>query len=135
MEAPSSWCSSRTSTGHPQYLSEDEKKEHLRFLWKVASSYGFDIPLMGNDTQFAQDMKDPILSQIYGTADAYFGGFVQGPRANPHYPAPAQPEDAGRAPPVLHGGSRGHCAHDAWPGHRRSRPVHVSRGSQFDLCG
>jgi hypothetical protein len=60
--------------GHPQYLSDDEKKEHLRFLWKVASSYGFDIPLMGNDTQFAQDMKDPILSQIYGTADAYFGG-------------------------------------------------------------
>ena len=60
--------------GHPQYLSEDEKKEHLRFLWKVASSYGFDVPLMGNDTQFAQDMKDPILSQIYGTADAYFGG-------------------------------------------------------------
>jgi hypothetical protein len=60
--------------GHPQYLSEEEKKEHLRFLWKVASSYGFDIPLMGNDTQFAQDMKDPILSQIYGTADAYFGG-------------------------------------------------------------
>jgi hypothetical protein len=60
--------------GHPQYLGEEEKKEHLRFLWKVASSYGFDVPLMGNDTQFAQDMKDPILSQIYGTADAYFGG-------------------------------------------------------------
>ena len=64
--------------GHPQYLSDDEKKEHLRFLWKVASSYGFDIPLMGNDTQFAQDLKDPILSQIYGTADAYFGGSYKG---------------------------------------------------------
>jgi hypothetical protein len=64
--------------GHPQYLSDDEKKEHLRFLFKVASSYGFDIPMMGNDTQFASDIKDPILSQIYGTVDAYFGGSYKG---------------------------------------------------------
>ena len=64
--------------GHPQYLSEEEKKEHLRFLWKTASSYGFDIPLMGNDIQFADDVNDPVLSQIYGTADAYFGGSYKG---------------------------------------------------------
>jgi hypothetical protein len=62
--------------GHPQYLSDDEKKEYVRFLYQVASSYGFDVPLMGNDMQFAQkDASDPILSKIYGTVDAYFDSY------------------------------------------------------------
>jgi hypothetical protein len=61
--------------GYPQYFGVDEKKEYLRFLWKTASAHGFDIPLMGNDIQFAEDMKDPVLSHIYGTVDAYFGDY------------------------------------------------------------
>jgi len=58
--------------GHPQYISEDEKKRYTRFLIETASSYGFTIPFMGNDMQFAQDRKDPVLSKLYGTVDAYF---------------------------------------------------------------
>lgn len=62
--------------GHPQYLSDEEKKEYVRFLYQVASEYQFDVPLMGNDMQFAQeDPKDPILSKIYGTVDAYFTSY------------------------------------------------------------
>lgn len=62
--------------GHPQYLSDDEKKEYVRFLYQVAAGYGFDVPLMGNDMQFAQkDPADPILSKIYGTVDAYFDSY------------------------------------------------------------
>ena len=58
--------------GHPQYISEDEKKRYTRFLIETASSYGFTIPFMGNDMQFAQDRNDPVLSKLYGTVDAYF---------------------------------------------------------------
>ena len=61
--------------GHPQYLSLSEKKDHLRFLFNTASAHGFDIPLMGNDIQFAQEAGDPILSEMYGTVDAYFGSY------------------------------------------------------------
>ncbi|HLV86253.1 MAG TPA: beta-galactosidase [Candidatus Sulfotelmatobacter sp.] len=62
--------------GHPQYISDDEKKEFVRFLFQAASEYKFDVPLMGNDMQFAQkDPNDPILSKIYGTVDAYFGSY------------------------------------------------------------
>lgn len=61
--------------GHPQYLSLSEKKDYLRFLFNTASAHGFDIPLMGNDIQFAQEAGDPILSQMYGTVDAYFGSY------------------------------------------------------------
>ena len=64
--------------GHPQYLSDDEKKRFLRFLYQTASAYSFDIPLMGNDMQFAQrDPIDPTLSRVYGTADAYFDNYQQ----------------------------------------------------------
>jgi hypothetical protein len=64
--------------GHPQYLSDEEKKEYMRFLYQAASAYSFDIPLMGNDMQFAKhDPSDPILSRIYGTADAYFDSYQQ----------------------------------------------------------
>jgi len=63
--------------GHPQYLSDEEKKEYVRFLYQAASAYQFDVPLMGNDMQFAQqDPSDPILSRIYGTADAYFDSYT-----------------------------------------------------------
>ena len=62
--------------GHPQYLADDEKKEYVRFLYRVASAYGFDVPLMGNDMQFAQkDASDPVLSKLYGTVDAYFDSY------------------------------------------------------------
>ncbi len=62
--------------GHPQYISNQEKKEYVKFLYQTASAYGFDVPLMGNDMQFAQeDPGDPILSKIYGTVDAYFGSY------------------------------------------------------------
>ena len=62
--------------GHPQYLGDDEKKEYVRFLYQAASAYGFDVPLMGNDMQFAQkDVSDPVLSKIYGTVDAYFDSY------------------------------------------------------------
>ena len=62
--------------GHPQYLGDEEKKDYVRFLYQVASGYGFDVPLMGNDMQFAQkDPADPILSKIYGTVDAYFDSY------------------------------------------------------------
>jgi hypothetical protein len=62
--------------GHPQYLSEGEKEDYVRFLYQVASGYGFDVPLMGNDMQFAQkDPADPILGKIYGTVDAYFDSY------------------------------------------------------------
>ena len=58
--------------GHPQYIGEDEKKRYTRFLIETASAYGFTIPFMGNDMQFAQDRKDPVLAKLYGTVDAYF---------------------------------------------------------------
>jgi hypothetical protein len=62
--------------GHPRYLSDEEKKDYVRFLYQAASTHGFDVPLMGNDMQFAQkDPTDPILSKIYGTVDAYFGSY------------------------------------------------------------
>jgi hypothetical protein len=64
--------------GHPRYLSDDEKKQYVRFLYQTASAYSFDIPLTGNDMQFAQqDPHDPILSKIYGTVDAYFDSYQQ----------------------------------------------------------
>ena len=64
--------------GHPKYLSDEEKKQYVRFLYQTASAYSFDVPLMGNDMQFAQqDPRDPILSKIYGTADAYFDSYQQ----------------------------------------------------------
>jgi Glycosyl hydrolases family 35/Beta-galactosidase, domain 2 len=62
--------------GHPQYLSDEEKKDYVRFLYQVASGYGFEVPLMANDMQFAQkDPADPTLSKIYGTVDAYFDSY------------------------------------------------------------
>ena len=62
--------------GHPEYLGEEEKKDYVRFLYQVASGYGLDVPMMGNDMQFAQkDPADPILSKIYGTVDAYFDSY------------------------------------------------------------
>jgi hypothetical protein len=62
--------------GHPQYIPVDEKKEFVRFLYQTTAAYGFDVPLMGNDMQFAQDdAADPILSKIYGTVDAYFDSY------------------------------------------------------------
>jgi hypothetical protein len=61
--------------GHPQYISNDEKKRYTSFLIETASSYGFTIPFMGNDMQFAQDPNDPVLSKLYGTVDAYFDSY------------------------------------------------------------
>jgi len=62
--------------GHPQYIPIEEKKEFVRFLYQVTAAYGFDVPLMGNDMQFAQeDPNDPILSKIYVTVDAYFDSY------------------------------------------------------------
>ncbi len=62
--------------GHPQYIPVEEKKEYVRFLYRTAAAYGFEVPLMGNDMQFAQDdSSDPILSKIYDTVDAYFGSY------------------------------------------------------------
>src|SRR5215469_8567196 len=61
--------------GHPQYIRDDEKKRYARFLVETASSYGFTIPFMGNDMQFAEDPKDPVLSKLYGTVDAYFDSY------------------------------------------------------------
>ena len=62
--------------GHPQYVPVEEKKEFVRFLYQTAAAYGFDVPLMGNDMQFAQDdANDPVLSKIYGTVDAYFDSY------------------------------------------------------------
>ena len=53
-------------------MADEEKKEYVRFLCETASAYSFDVSLMGNDMQFAQqDPADPILSKIYGTVDAY----------------------------------------------------------------
>lgn len=64
--------------GHPQYIPVEEKKEFLRFLYQTTAAYGFDVPLLGNDMQFAQDdPNDPILSKIYGTVDAYFGSYQE----------------------------------------------------------
>jgi len=51
--------------GHPQYIPVDEKKEFVRFLYQITAAYGFDIPLMGNDMQFAQDNPtDPVLREF-----------------------------------------------------------------------
>jgi hypothetical protein len=62
--------------GHPQYIDKEEKKAYVRFLYETTSAYGFDVPLMGNDMQFAQeDPADPILSKIYGAVDAYFDSY------------------------------------------------------------
>jgi len=62
--------------GHPKYLADEEKKQYVRFLYETASAYSFDVPLMGNDMQFAQqDPGDPVLSRIYGTVDAYFDSY------------------------------------------------------------
>jgi hypothetical protein len=64
--------------GHPQYVPVEEKKEFVRFLYQITAVYGFDVPLMGNDMQFAQDdLNDPVLSKIYGTVDAYFGSYQE----------------------------------------------------------
>lgn len=64
--------------GHPQYIPVAEKKDFVRFLYQTTAAYGFDVPLMGNDMQFAQDdPNDPTLSKIYGTVDAYFGSYQE----------------------------------------------------------
>jgi beta-galactosidase GanA len=31
--------------GHPKYLSDEEKREYVRFLYQTASAHSFDVPL------------------------------------------------------------------------------------------